>query len=141
MHNATTQGIGATGLSRAICAAYLVALAVLLLTDLPQRAAVAAPDLLGEIHRVSPVLHLLSFLLLSLLALAARWPVPQWAVVLGIALFAAGTELLQVFVSHRTAELGDFLMNLAGIGAFAAIYAAYRFAAGTRRRVAKSLST
>ena len=66
--------------------------------------------------------HLLSFLVLTVLALAARRRVPGWLILSCLLAYAGGTELLQGFLGWRTAEWVDFFQNLAGIGVGAAVY-------------------
>lgn len=98
---------------------YLIALTVLLLTRDPMKVVRVQPLLL---RLLSPVAHLLSFLGLGLLALATRWPLAPWVVVLSLAAYGGGTEILQGFVAGRTPELVDWLQDVAGIAMSVAVY-------------------
>lgn len=104
---------------RTVFVVYLVALTVLLLTQDPTKVVRVQPLLL---KLLSPVSHLLSFLVLGLLALATRWPVARWVVVLSLAAYGGGTEILQGLVSRRTPEWADWLQDVAGIAMSVAVY-------------------
>jgi len=97
-------------LTKAVFAAYLAALTVLLLTRDP-----FAKDPTGFLEAllrlIGPVTHLLSFWILAALALGSRWPVRGWVVVLLLAGYATGTELLQGAVSGRTPEWMDWFQD------------------------------
>jgi VanZ family protein len=95
---------------------YLIVLTVLLLAKDPRELVGMPPTLLAVLA------HLLSFLVLTVLAMAARWPVPGWLVLSCLLAYAGGTELLQGFLGWRTAEWVDFFQDLAGIGLGAAVY-------------------
>ena len=68
-----------------------------------------------------PVAHLLSFSVLAVLALMARWPVPRWAIVVLMAAYGGMTEIVQGFFPPRTPEWLDWLQDLAGIAVGAAL--------------------
>jgi len=73
------------------------------------------PVVFSWLRRLRPVLHFLGFVLATLLTLAARWPLPAWAVLLWLGVYATGTELLQWFVPQRTPDLTDLAQNMTGI--------------------------
>lgn len=104
---------------RTVFVAYLITLTVLLLTRDPTKLVQVQPLLL---RLLSPVAHLLSFLLLGLLAFAARWPVAWWVVVLSLVAYGGGTESLQGLISGRTPEWADWLQDVAGIAISVPIY-------------------
>lgn len=100
---------------RVIAIAYLIFITVLLLTSDPTRIVGFNGRLLPLLRALAPWAHLLSFLTLSVLVLAARWPAPRWCVVLLLIAYATLTELAQSLVPNRTGEWKDWFMNLAGI--------------------------
>ena len=89
---------------------YLLVLTVLLLMDEP-RTLVIPPTLLERFA------HFISFFLLAWLALAARWPVPSWGVLVLLIFYAMATELLQGLVGWRSCEWADWVQDVLGIGA------------------------
>jgi len=99
--------------------AYSVLLTMLLLSRDPSR-------FVGEeiwlLHMLDSIAHLASFLVLAVLALAPKWPLPRWTVILGLVAYGGATESLQQLVPGRTGEWADLLQNLAGIAAGAAIW-------------------
>lgn len=123
---------------RACFIGYLIALTALLLTRDPTRLVGAPPTPLEA------VVHLLSFTLLAFLAMAARWPGAVWGVVLLLAAYAAGTELLQGLVSGRTPEWGDWFQDVVGIAVGVALHRCWTVVwhrlAGPSDRRAKSRS-
>ncbi len=98
--------------SRIAFFAYLAFLTVLLLTRDPSKFIGIQTTLLDLLR---PLAHLLSFLVLGVLAMAANWSRAFWAVLLGLMSYAAGTELLQGLVSQRTPEWADWFQDVAGI--------------------------
>ena len=105
--------------SRITFVAYLIFLTVLLLTRDPNKIIGMQATLLDLLR---PFAHLLSFLVLGILAMAARWSAAFWAVLLGLVAYAAGTELLQGLVSQRTPEWVDWFQDVAGIAIGAVVY-------------------
>ncbi|NQU26395.1 MAG: VanZ family protein [Candidatus Nealsonbacteria bacterium] len=96
---------------RVLCLSYLVALSLLLLSEEPLRFfGVDSP-----LRDLAPRAHFPSFLVLTILALAARWTMPQWAVISCLVTYAGATEFLQAFVPGRSPSIVDGLHNLAGI--------------------------
>ncbi len=89
---------------------YLIVLTVLLLMDEPKRL-VIPPTFLEQFA------HFISFFLLAWLAMAARWPVPNWGVFVLLILYAMATELLQGLVGWRSCEWRDWVQDVLGIGA------------------------
>ena len=62
-----------------------------------------------------PAAHLVSFLLLAVLALLPRWPLPRWGIALLLAIYGGMTEIIQGFVPPRTPEWEDWFQDLAGL--------------------------
>jgi len=110
-------------LLRTVFAVYLAVLTALLLMRDP-----VSSDPTGFLDSLlavaSPVAHLLSFWILATLAFASRPPVRSWVVILSLCMYAAGTELLQGFVSGRTPEWADWFQDLAGVALGAVCFAA-----------------
>lgn len=119
---------------RAVSIVYLVFMTALLLSSDPAK--LLAAD--GRFLRwLEPWAHLLCFFALAVLALSVRWPVPRWGVVLFLLVYGGATEFAQRFVSKRTPEWKDWLMDAGGIAAGAAvcwIVALLGGAAARRRR-------
>ena len=117
-------------MTKTVFVVYMVVLTALLLTRDP-----LAKDPTGALEAllslIGPVAHLLSFWLLAALALGSRWPVRGWVLVLLLAGYATGTELLQGAVSGRTPEWMDWFQDLLGVAIGAGSLAAVSF--GTRR--------
>ena len=109
------------GLTRLVCIGYLIFLTALLLVANPLQWFGMHGNAPGLLRMFMPAAHLLSLLVLAFLALAARWPVPRWAVALLLVLYAGITEIAQGFVPGRTAEWGDWFQDLAGIAAGAVL--------------------
>jgi len=59
--------------------------------------------------------HFLCFFMLTLLALAAAWPMPWWGIGTGLGNYALVTELLQGLTTSRHPEWMDFFQDLGGI--------------------------
>ncbi|NQU25988.1 MAG: YdcF family protein [Candidatus Nealsonbacteria bacterium] len=102
-------------LLKAACLAYLLTLSLLLLCEDPLRPMHVGAGLLAWLRPLVPVSHLLSFLTLTVLAMAARWPRSRWQAVVLLLAYAGGTELLQGCVADRTPEWVDLFQNVAGI--------------------------
>ena len=103
------------GLIRLVCLSYLILLTVVLLVADPLRLVGVRGDLPGFMRTLMPVVHLLGFFGLTVLSLAARWPVPRWAVAVLLVVYAGMTEVVQSLLPPRRAEWGDWLQDLAGI--------------------------
>jgi len=94
---------------RSLFLVYAILLTTLLLIRKPQ-------ELLGIEHVFwGELTHLLTFLVLAVLTMAARWPVSARGVVLCLVAYATATELLQDLLPWRSAEWEDWLQDLAGI--------------------------
>lgn len=102
-------------LMKIVCLGYLIYLTALLLVADPRRLVVGHGDLPGFLRTLTPVAHLMSFWLLTVLALMARWPAPRWAITVLLVVYAGMTEVAQSLLPPRTAEWGDWLQDLAGI--------------------------
>jgi VanZ family protein len=108
-------------LMRCVCIGYFIFLTLLLLTTDPSRLIGMHGRLPWLLHAVLPLAHAISFLVLAVFALMARWPVPRWGIVLVLVIYGGMTEIVQgAFVPSRTAEWGDWLQNLGGIAVGAA---------------------
>ncbi len=120
---------------RVVCLAYGVVLTLLLVTDVSQWFG-ANGNGLRWIRMIYPIAHLLSFFLLAVLALAARWPVPRWVLAPLLALYGAATEIVQVFVPRRTPDWADWIQDVSGIvlGVAFCWGVAMLYGAMTRRR-------
>lgn len=64
---------------------------------------------------VEPVAHLVSFTLLTLLALATRWRITRYSLVGLLALYGVATELVQSQIPERSMQLVDLIQDLGGI--------------------------
>lgn len=102
-------------LARIACLAYVVLLSTLLFARDPSRVISMSGHLPQILHVLMPWAHLLSFSVLAALMLMARWPVPQWTVVLGLMLYGAATEIVQSFIPPRTPEWIDWFQDLGGL--------------------------
>jgi hypothetical protein len=107
---------------KTLCIAYLIFLTALLLTADPASLIGIPASLIGIkggtpllLQALMPYAHLLSFMVLAVLALLARWPVPRWALVLLMVVYSGTTEVAQSFLPPRAAEWLDWLQNLGGI--------------------------
>jgi hypothetical protein len=100
-------------LTRTVFVVYLITLTALLLR--PDSSGDTPTDNLTTwLDRMCPVAHLISFAILAALAFACRWPVPRWVVVLFIAGYAGGTELLQGSIEGRHCSWMDWYLDLIG---------------------------
>ena len=106
-------------LMRLVCLGYWVYLTALLWTADPTR--LVGGGVAGFLHPLLPLAHLLSFLVLAVLALTARWPAPRWAIVVLLVMYGGMTEIVQGFLPPRNPELIDWFQDVAGIGIGAAL--------------------
>jgi hypothetical protein len=100
---------------RTLCIAYLLFLTTLLMVSDPMRLVCARGGLLALFQSLMSSAHLLSFLTLTVLGLAARWPIPRWGIAVTLVFYAGMTEIVQGFLPPRTPELQDWLQDLVGI--------------------------
>jgi hypothetical protein len=107
-------------LMRIVCICYFIFLTLLLLTSDPARLIGMQGGLPWILQAMLPLAHTISFLVLAMLALMTRWPVPRWSIVLILAAYAGMTEIIQGYVPHRTPELMDWFQDLVGIAVGAA---------------------
>jgi hypothetical protein len=105
---------------RVVCIGYVVFLTLLLLTADPARVIGVRGDLPWLLRKLLPEAHSIGFLVLAVLALAPRWPLPRWCIVLLLAIYGGMTEIVQGFVPSRTPEWLDWFQDLGGIAAGAA---------------------
>ena len=108
-------------LIRAVSVAYLAFLTLLLLTADPSRLIGCGGGLPWLLRSLMPVAHLLSFFMLAVLALSARWPAPAWGIVLVLSLYGGMTEITQGFLPPRTPRWTDWFQDVAGIAVGAAL--------------------
>jgi hypothetical protein len=66
-------------------------------------------------HTLMPLAHLISFSVLAVLTLAARWPLPRWLIATLLVTYAGATEIVQSCLPPRTAEWTDWFQDLGGI--------------------------
>jgi hypothetical protein len=109
-------------LQRGICLSYMTFLTLLLVSPDPAHVIGVRGALPWLLQAVLPAAHFLGFLVLAVVALSARWPGPRWGIVAVLAVYAAATEWTQGFVPPRTPEWIDWLQDIGGIAAGAAIY-------------------
>ncbi len=109
-------------LLKAACLGYLLTLSLLLLCEDPLRSSHLRTNLLAWLRSLAPVAHLLGFLALTVLVMAARWSVSRWLPVVFLLAYACGTELLQGCVPGRSPERVDLVQNSAGIAVGLAIW-------------------
>jgi hypothetical protein len=105
-------------LMRLVCLSYMAYLTALLLVADPTQLVGGA--VAGYTHALGPVAHLVSFMVLAVLALMTRWPAPRWLIVVLLIAYGGMTEIVQNFLPSRTAEWGDWLQDVVGIGIGAA---------------------
>ena len=100
---------------KTLCIAYLIFLTALLLTADPSSMIGIKGGTPLVLRSLMPYAHLLSFSVLAVLALVARWPVPRWTLVILLVVYSGTTEVAQSFLPPRAAEWLDWLQNLGGI--------------------------
>ena len=102
-------------LMRIVCVGYFVFLTLLLLTTDPARLIGMQEGLPWILQVIYPLAHTISFLVLAVLALMTRWPVPRWGIVLALMIYGGMTEIVQGCVPQRTPDWADWFQDLAGI--------------------------
>ncbi len=115
---------------RKICAGYWLLLTVLLFAQNPWGWAGSGRRVDAVYEHVEPISHLVSFTLLTLLVLAARWPLPRVTMLGLLAGYGAATELIQSQIPGRRMQLSDLIQDLAGILAGCVFYWAWRRLSG-----------
>ncbi len=100
---------------RLLCVVYLIALVWLLLSMVPARLLDAVVADHKWVQTVTSVGHFACFFLLTLLVAASQWGTRRWMVVLGLVLFAAGSEPLQAQFTQRVPGIADCVQNLLGV--------------------------
>jgi VanZ family protein len=108
-------------LLRVVCIGYAVFLTLLLLTSEPSRLIGVHGSLPWVLQKIEPAAHAISFLMLAVLVLAPRWPLPRWSIVLILIMYGGMTEIVQGFVPHRTPDWMDWAQDVGGVAAGAAI--------------------
>lgn len=100
---------------RKICLTYWVLLTILLLASNPGDWLGLEDSSGGLLERYEQWSHLICFTLLSTLVFITPWPIGRgWLAALLVA-YSAGTELLQLWVPTRRAELKDFVQDVTGV--------------------------
>jgi VanZ family protein len=120
---------------RRLCVAYWFALTLLLLLHSPTRLLGGRPQWVSAYQVLEPGLHMLSFLILAALVMAARFPLRPLALAAILILYAAVTELMQWLVPGRTPSLADFYQDLFGLAAGTALIWLARRCTGRRQAV------
>jgi VanZ family protein len=100
---------------RILLLAYSLYLTILLLSQDPAQWIVPSSSGGMLIKTLMPVAHMLSFALLSLLTLAACFPLPQWIILLILAVYGGATEIVQSNIPHRSSDWADWFQDLCGI--------------------------
>jgi hypothetical protein len=108
-------------LLRLVCFGYVVFLTLLLWTADPSRMIGVHENLPWVLQRLLPAAHAISFAVLAVLALAPRWPASRWGVVLILVIYGGMTEIVQGLFPPRTPEWLDWLQDMCGIAAGAAL--------------------
>jgi hypothetical protein len=106
---------------RTLCIGYLIFLTFLLLSSNPERVICMSHGLPWILRTLLPEAHFLSFLVLAVLVLITRWPMPRWAIVPTLIVYGGLTEILQGFNPARTADWMDWFQDLLGIAVGTAI--------------------
>jgi VanZ family protein len=101
------------GLIRVASIGYIIYLSALLFA--PDPAQLIGGQVPGFLQAIMPLAHIVSFFVLAVLTLSARWPLPQWAVVVVMAIYGGMTEIVQYFLPTRHAAWLDWLRDLTGI--------------------------
>jgi VanZ family protein len=111
-----------------LCVAYAVFLTALLLVANPN-AMIGSPrgTLKTLLDHLLPAAHLLSFCVLTVLVLVARWPLPRWFLIALLIIYGGTTEIAQSFLPPRTPDWNDWFQDvggvLAGIGCYWGLHA------------------
>jgi VanZ family protein len=100
---------------KALSVGYVLFLTALLLTPNPNRVVGYGDDLPNWLAALLPIAHLLSFFLLTVLFLAARWPVPWWLWIAVLIGYGAATEGAQGLIPSRTPDWEDWFQDMAGV--------------------------
>ena len=108
-------------LLRIVCLGYMAFMTLLLLAANPASWIGVQGDLPWLLQKLLPVAHLLSFLVLTMLALWVRWPAPRWGIVLILVIYGGVMECIQGFVPSRTPEWADWLQDIGGVAIGVAI--------------------
>jgi len=117
-------------LMRIVCIGYAIFLTLLLLTADPARLIGMQAGLPRILQAMLPLAHAISFLVLAVLALMTRWPVPRWGILPILAIYGGMTEITQHFFPPRTPRWTDWFQDLIGIAAGAACCWAVAMLAG-----------
>lgn len=111
--------------SRTVSIVYLAFLTVLLVVRNPldwfgqQELIVSAFQLFGV------VVHFVTFAILAILMLLARWPLRPTVLIGLLAVYAALTELIQGPIPNRSPQWDDFVQDLAGLAFGVVLYWAF----------------
>ncbi|MBN2578218.1 MAG: hypothetical protein JXB10_04435 [Pirellulales bacterium] len=73
------------------------------------------PKMAFWVEMLLPIVHLLGFFGLTLLATASQWSLPWWGLGVALGIYALATELLQGLTVTRRPEWMDFFQDCGGI--------------------------
>ena len=102
-------------LLKALSIGYVVFLTALLLTADPGHLIGFRGNIPYWVYLLMPSAHLLSFFVLTVLFLAARWPVPWWLWIALLIGYGAATEGTQGLFPPRTPEWADWFQDMVGV--------------------------
>jgi VanZ family protein len=94
---------------------YLGFLSFLLIVKDPLQWVDWIPSLSSWYGIVMHFAHLLSFMVLMLLAMASQWPLPWWVISIVLCIYGLATELFQGMIITRHPEWADFFQDCCGI--------------------------
>jgi hypothetical protein len=106
---------------RIACLAYIGFLSLLLFSPHPAHVIGVWGDTPAVLRALMPYAHLLSFSVLAVLVLLARWPLPRWSIALLLAGYGGATEIIQAVVPQRTPEWADWFQDVGGVALGVAI--------------------
>lgn len=98
-----------------LCVVYWTLLTTALLVPDPEQSFRVRGNWHKLVASLMPYAHVIGFFVLAVLALAVRWPVPRWVVVVVLVAYGAATEIIQGFLPPRTADWADWYQDIAGI--------------------------
>ncbi len=101
------------GLIRVACIGYVIYLSAL--SFAPDPAQLIGGQVPGFLQAIMPLVHVVSFFVLAVLTLSARWPLPHWVVVVVMAIYGGMTEIVQYFLPPRHCAWMDWFKDLTGI--------------------------
>lgn len=121
---------------RKFALAYLAFLTVLLVVRNPLDLFGQQQVVVAAYHALGVIVHFVTFFILGGLMSAARWPIGRVPLVGLLVAYAAATELIQSQIPARSADLGDFLQDVAGLALGMLLYRGVRWAHARSDRLA-----